>query len=337
MDTPTSYKLSADDLHELEVLVDKLDSMGIDPASPDFYDRAWEFAPLVPAEVRRFLAEFCLHEGSATAIVSGWPVDDTAVGPTPGHWETAAKEARGRREELVLGLLAMCLRGDVFNWSTLQEGRLIHNVVPIDGESQEQSGHGQVLLEWHTEDAFHPYRCDYLLLFGVRNPDRTPTTMSSLRDVVLDPADVEILRRPRFHILPDNEHLRQVAAKDPNHPSLARTREMRDNPQAVPLLFGHPDQPYLRIDPFFMRCADDDPAAARALKALTDELERVQQALVVEPGTLLIVDNYLAVHGRAAFRARFDGNDRWLKKTLVTRNLRTSRDQRETAADRVIS
>ncbi|MFD1046061.1 fructose-bisphosphatase class II, partial [Kibdelosporangium lantanae] len=66
--------------------------------------------------------------------------------------------------------------GDAFSWSTLQDGRLIHNVVPIEGDETEQSGHGQVLLEWHTEDGFHPYRCDYLLLFGMRNHDRVPNT-----------------------------------------------------------------------------------------------------------------------------------------------------------------
>ena len=52
------------------------------------------------------------------------------------------------------------------------------------------------------------------------------------------------------------------------------------------------------------------------------ELERVQQEVVVDPGTLLIIDNYLAVHGRQPFRSRYDGTDRWLKKLPVSRNLR---------------
>ena len=52
------------------------------------------------------------------------------------------------------------------------------------------------------------------------------------------------------------------------------------------------------------------------------ELERVQQEVVVGPGTLLVVDNYLAVHGRRAFEVRYDGTDRWLKKLTVSRNLR---------------
>jgi Fe(II)/alpha-ketoglutarate-dependent arginine beta-hydroxylase len=334
MDIPISYTVSLAEICELESLVDKLDSMEVDPADPRFFDQAWDLSTMVPAGVRRFLAEFCLHERAAACMVRGWPVSDKALGPTPATWSEAAAQARGRREEFVLGLLAMCLAGDTFSWSTLQGGRLIHNVVPIQGDETEQSGHGQVLLEWHTEDGFHPYRCDYLLLFGMRNHDRVPTIVSSVRDVRLGERDMEILRRPLFHIVPDNEHLRQVA--QPGDPSLLRARKMREEPEAVPVLFGAPGSPYLRIDPYFMRCADDDPATQAALRRLIEELDRVQQRIEVEPGTLLVVDNYLAVHGRAAFRARFDGTDRWLKKTLVTRNLRTSRDLRESPSSRVI-
>lgn len=336
MESPLSYTLSLADIGELQALVDKLEAMDFNPAEPRFFDQSWDLTAMVPTGVRRFLAEFCRYEPAATCLVRGWPVNDEILGPTPSSWVEAAEQERGRRAEFVLGLLAMCLTGDAFSWSTLQDGRLIHNVVPIEGDETEQSGHGQVLLEWHTEDGFHPYRCDYLLLFGMRNHDRVPTLVSSVRDVRLSETDLDLLRQPRFHIMPDDEHLRQLADTHPDHPSLRRAREMRERPEAVPVLFGAPDSPYLRIDPFFMRCADDDPATRAALDRMVDELNRVQQGIEIEPGTLLVVDNYLAVHGRAGFKARFDGTDRWLKKTLVTRDLRASRDLRARPASRVI-
>ena len=34
-------------------------------------------------------------------------------------------------------------------------------------------------------------------------------------------------------------------------------------------------------------------------------------------GEVLVLDNYRAVHGRRAFRPRFDGTDRWLKRISV--------------------
>ncbi|MFD8754745.1 TauD/TfdA family dioxygenase [Kitasatospora sp. NPDC059577] len=71
-----------------------------------------------------------------------------------------------------------------------------------------------------------------------------------------------------------------------------------------------------------MRCAGDDREAVEALDRLMAELTRVQQEVVVGPGTLLVVDNYQAAHGRRSFKARYDGTDRWLKKITVSRNLR---------------
>ncbi|NBE51941.1 TauD/TfdA family dioxygenase [Streptomyces boluensis] len=113
-------------------------------------------------------------------------------------------------------------------------------------------------------------------------------------------------------------------------------RTMREDPEPVAVLFGAADSPYLRIDPYFMRCVDNDSEAEQALKELVTELERVQQDVVADAGTLLVVDNYLAVHGRRAFTARYDGTDRWLQKSVITRDLRRSRAARDSAAGRIV-
>ncbi|GAA3438235.1 hypothetical protein GCM10018954_078510 [Kutzneria kofuensis] len=76
------------------------------------------------------------------------------------------------------------------------------------------------------------------------------------------------------------------------------------------MLFGDQIEPYLRLD----RCLPLDPGARQALDRLLAELDRVQQEVAVAPGSLLIVDNYLAAHGRL-------GGD-WLKRITVSRNLR---------------
>jgi len=93
-------------------------------------------------------------------------------------------------------------------------------------------------------------------------------------------------------------------------------------PKPTSVLFGDRQFPYMCIDRPFMRCADDDREAAAALDRFMAELTRAQQEVVVGPGTLLIVDNYLAAHGRRSFQARYDGTDRWLKKLTISRNLR---------------
>jgi hypothetical protein len=37
----------------------------------------------------------------------------------------------------------------------------------------------------------------------------------------------------------------------------------------------------------------------------------------LRPGQLLLIDNDVAVHGRAPFTARYDGTDRWLKRVNI--------------------
>ena len=307
-----------------------------EPCDPDLYEHALDLGRTLPERLRSFLYGFRRDEPAGACLIRGYRVDDDAVGSTPAHWRDAV-HALTRPEEMYVGLVASGL-GELFTWSTLQNGRLIHNVLPIRGDENEQNGHGSTtLLEWHTEDGFHPARCDYLILMGVRNDGKVPTTYASIRDTRLSLAHRQALSEKQYLIVPDDEHLRQLAAQFPDHPGLKRMQEMRSAPEAVSVLFGSADSPYLRIDPYFMRCA---PTASTehqaALQALIDELERVQQQVVLEPGDVFVIDNYLAVHGRPAFKANFDGRDRWLKKAVVARDLRPSRRWRDSASSRVL-
>ena len=56
----------------------------------------------------------------------------------------------------------------------------MHDLVPIKGHEAEQLGSGSTHeLVWHTEEAFHPFRADYLALMCLRNNDAVATTYPS--------------------------------------------------------------------------------------------------------------------------------------------------------------
>ena len=325
LDVLPEYRLSGNEAAEIRALTQELAELGADPAAAEFYDGHWPAAGRLPDGLRRFIERFRRCEPAAAALVHGLPTDDAAIGPTPAHWESAVAQA-GRGGPTEQGIqLALCglLLGEPFAWATLQAGRIVQDILPIRGDEERQNGYSsENLLEFHTEDGFHPDRCDYLLLLGLRNRDRVPTIISAASDLDLSERDREILGGARFQIVPDTEHLRQLEARDPTHPALAKMRRMRDDPEPTAALFGDRADPYLRIDRPFMWPADEDAEASRALERLGGELERVQRDVVVEPGTLLVVDNYRAAHGRRPFRARYDGTDRWMKKLTVSRDLR---------------
>lgn len=313
------YTLSGDEVDDLQATLDELSVGGLSPTEPDFYEKYRGCHELLPSGLRRFLADFRDDPSSTACVVNGFPIHDAAVGPTPRHWERPEGCDATIRPDTYLAMCASTL-GEPFAWATLQYGRLVQDIFPIQGDERRESGHGsEAFLTFHTDDAFRPDSPDFLLLFGIRNPDAVPTFVAPIRDIRLSDRDRRVLSEKRFHILPDDEHIRQLELRAPGNPALLRAIEMRDHPRPVPVLFGDPANPRIRLDTPFMRCADDDPEAQRALTALLTELERVRRPLVAHAGSLLILDNGRVVHGRDSFTARHDGTDRWLRKAIVSR------------------
>lgn len=277
-------------------------------------------AQQLPGRLRHALAGYRLAERESLLLLRGLPVVDAELGPTP----SAVLEGTGRRHvdqlETILVLIA-CLLGDPVCWDAQQQAALIHDVVPVPGDEWRQTSSASLNeLSLHTEDAFHPYRADYLGLLCLRNPDAVPTTYVCVADLELSPGAVRTLREPRFLIRPDESH--EVADGAPVPP--------------VPLLFGAADAPYLRVDPDYTRSAPGDPEAARSLDELFGALREHTRAVALRAGDLLFIDNFRAVHGRRSFAARHDGSDRWLKRVNVVRDLRKSRAVRKSPADPVI-
>jgi enduracididine beta-hydroxylase len=307
---------------------------------PKFLVESTVVAHQLPRRVREFLNEFRLYEPpEAICRIAGYPIASHRIGPTPGHWKERQSHCVPLREELLLILLGSLL-GDVIAWSTQQDGAVVHDIAPIKGHEHEQLGSGSAEeLTWHTEDAFHPCRGDYLGMMCLRNVDRVPTTFAALDVSALDPRVSSILFEPHFTIRPDNSHLRKNRMGSISGSAVeaaqSRIEEMNARPEKLSVLFGSPDSPYCRLDPYFM----DPPELSAAREALDHLIQSVSRRLVdivLEPGEFCFIDNFKAVHGRRPFKARFDGTDRWLKRVNIMRDLRRSRASRASAESRLL-
>ncbi len=313
-------------LNEAEVddaldAVQELAECGVSPVQPEFYQKFEGCAELLPPRLLRFLRDFLDDPEVPVCQVHGFPVDGAVVGPTPDHWERPEGLSATLHSDIFLALCGSAL-GDPFTWATLQYGRMIQDIFPIRGDERCESGHGsEGFLSLHTDDAFRPDRADYLLLFGIRNTDVVPTYVAAIRDVELDPHDRQLLFEPRFHIRPDDEHIRQLELRAPGDPALERAIGMRDRPEPVPVLYEDAEGLHVRLDLPFMHVIGEDPETGQALNRLRAELERVRRPLVAAAGTLLILDNRSVAHARNSFTPRYDGTDRWLRKIIVSRDL----------------
>lgn len=322
---------------------------------PEFLNEVSVIAHDLPRSLRNFLNNFKLQEPPGGAcLIKGYPVDDRKIGPTPEHWKQKSEISPTLEQELLMMLFGALL-GDAIAWSTQQDAHIIHDVLPIKGDENEQisTGSNQV-ISWHNEDAFHPFRGDYVSLMCLRNSDRIPTTLASAEQIKLSQREISILFEPRFVIYPDESHAEKHNSvtvsysgngngyskgngngTDPLKAARERIREMHSSPSKLAVLYGDPHTPYMRLDPYFMRPLEDDEAQV-ALNALIRAVDKCLGEVVLEPGDFLFVDNYRAVHGRKHFKARYDGTDRWLKRMNITSDLRKSRSARATCSSRVI-
>jgi Fe(II)/alpha-ketoglutarate-dependent arginine beta-hydroxylase len=327
-------RLDSAELHHTYQIVDAIAARYRRVDDPGFLIDAPVLAHDLPPRVRLFLNRFRRAE-SGCCLISGHDIDNGQLGETPRHWNSIPTPSPSLRYEILL-VLYTSLMGDVFGWATQQDGRLVHDVLPIRGHEQEQLGSGsETLLTWHTEDAFHPYRGDYVVLACLRNPNRAVTTVGNVDDVKLDGADLDLLFEERFIIKPDESHLTKnnTAAAEID---FSQIDQLNEAPPPVAVLSGARDRPYLRADPYFMEVAEGDEPAACALRNFEAAMDACLMDVVLTPGDYCFLDNYKVVHGRKPFKARFDGSDRWLKRVCVTRDLRKSRTARADLTSQII-
>jgi Fe(II)/alpha-ketoglutarate-dependent arginine beta-hydroxylase len=340
------HTLDTSDITTINSIIDEITPLFNSVDDGDFLDNICLYAHRLPFELRKSLNHFRLaDEKSDYIVVSGYPLDDTSIGPTPPHWDNRTDVSPTLREEIYMILVGHLL-GDIFGWATQQGGYVCHDLLPVRGLEKEQTGaSSDCVLAWHTEDAFHRYRGDYVGLMCLRNPDRTATTVGGL-DLSLLPNDVtDVLFEPRFAFRRDLSHQPEFSGRDTFWSAREKRRLKQiyaamDNeerhPPKVPVLSGRRDSPTICIDPVFIDHPADDSAAAAALAALAQALDKNLCDVVLQPGDLVFLDNARVIHGRQPFSARYDGTDRWLKRINLTTDLRKSHAVRGGESQRLV-
>lgn len=283
----------------------------------------------LPERIRRAALEARLDDRLHALIFSGNTRVTEDLENTPTRWQEGG--AAGNVAAFLL-MLHGALMGDFIAWSTQQDGRLVTDVLPIAGsEHSLLSSSSRKALGWHTEDAFSSSRGDYVGLLCLRNPDQTPTSVSYVDVEDLPAAARDVLHEPRFQVLPDGSH-----EFGRGHRSRGERAPDTRAGQFVPLLSGPHEAPVLRADRDYTTTAHGDQAAAAAMSALFEHLDRNLYPLILHPGDIAFLDNRNVVHGRYPFAPRYDGSDRWLKRVNVVVDLRRTRPNRANATTRVI-
>lgn len=282
----------------------------VEPAlvdEPGWRSRARRASCGLPGRLSGAMREFSHDAGpDGTLTVRNLPLSPDTLPPTPTVRDSVERAATA---PATLAMLLGSGLGTVVAYREEKQGALVQNVVPVPALADSQSNGGSVRLEFHTENAFHPHRPDYVGLLCLRpaHEDRVGTQVASIRRALalVDEQTRTVLHEPRF-LTEAPPSFRSTGTADP-----------------APVLDGAWEDPDIRVD--FHATSGLDEDAEKSLAHLREALWAVRTDVVLRPGDMIFVDNRIVVHGRVAFSPRYDGADRWLHRVFVHLDHRRSR------------
>ncbi|MEV5727738.1 MULTISPECIES: TauD/TfdA family dioxygenase [Streptomyces] len=286
------------------------------------------FAAALPAELLQQLLDFGRHNDAPGLMrVRNLP-RDAELPPTPADGGPSTAKGSFVAESVLLGLTG--LLGEPIGVLTEKDGRLVHDVVPVrEGERAQTNQGSAVFLNFHSDityDTIGRYDLanpDFLVLNCLRGApdDDAVTYYADARDLCrrLPGPVVDTLRSPLFRLNAPGSYTRKVAGD----------AEVLSDP--VPILSGAERFPEIAVSANGVRALTR--GAEAALQALKEACRETADAVRLQPGHALLINNRKGVHARSTFRAGYDGRDRWLQRTYIRRSLWTVR-YRATTEDR---
>lgn len=269
---------------------------------PSFFAAARRASADLPPELLTRLESFREHGNTAGyLLLRGLPVHEQL--PT-----TPTSTPAPTDRSLIAGEAWLALVGSVLGLPTgyqeLRSGTVYHDVYPSPGAHHLSSETSETLLEFHTEMAYHRLQPQYVMLACSRadHENKAATLVASIR---------------RALPLIDKQHIAQLLAEPvPCNVDIAFRGGDPDGPvTSVHVLTGDPQDPMLGYDRELL--TPKTPEAKAAVAALSDALDEVTEQVRLDPGDLLIVDNYRTTHARTPFTPRWDGEDRWLHRMYI--------------------
>ena len=193
-------------------------------------------------------------------------------------------------------------------------GNLFQDIVPIESMAKEQVSVGSdIELEIHTEQAFSKLKPDLLSLACLRSNQDAYTHILPVDYILkhISPETYDLLLQPLWTFGID------LSFKINNNEFIDG-----DIRGPYPILQYINNKPYLLFDQNLIS------GITSKATAIIDEIVQIYYKYRIiyclQPGDILIINNNIAVHGRSPFKAKYDGNDRFLVRCFGTFDLEKS-------------
>ena len=202
-----------------------------------------------------------------------------------------------------------CILGEPISYIQESDKYVINNIFPLQQRAKQiSSSSSETELQLHTENAFHKYPPDYVILGCLRQDSQCQaiTYLSFIDDIVTNLTSNQILylQKENYNFLSDYTENAKGAKVDIQ--------------MHAPILTGDKSHFYFKFDPDFMQANNDN--SQRLLDSVVDEAWRVAIPIKLEARDILIIDNNITAHARSKFQALYDGNDRWIQRLFVKKD-----------------
>lgn len=188
-----------------------------------------------------------------------------------------------------------------FGYVEEKEGAILQDVHPIAGWETTLSNAGRIKFNLHVESPFLPRdaRPEAAALIALNNAAGTATRVAVVEEVnaALAPEHVETLRQPFFSYRHDESFsINGYTLQSPRSPFLKRVDGFEESRCAI-YTQAHSEE------------------AGLAVAAWMEAAEALAMDVVLDPGDILVFNNYRCVHGRGAIEGQ-----RWLKRVYGSRS-----------------
>jgi hypothetical protein len=229
------------------------------------------------------------------------------IAPTPSSRDTM--DIKDFTSETLISSIAALL-GDPSAFAQESDGQVINNFFPHKDQAKSTTSDSyDTELELHTENAFHQFSPDYLILLCLRQDvfKEAITWISPISKIMthLTPKQIDYFHTTKFNFLSDYSHE-------------GKNKRLRIGKWQT-IFYNSKENPHLVFDPYFMEA--DSKRDLENLKLFSKIAWEVAHPIRLEAGDLLIIDNKHAAHARSKFRVINDGSDRWLQRIFVIKNL----------------
>jgi L-asparagine oxygenase len=264
----------------------------------------------LPEVIHRAILDFRCNPSAPGALLITGLEPDPDLPRTPRLSAHPGDKRTYLAEAYLLGMGRLV--GEPFAYKTEKDGALIHGVIPTPRGLAAFSNEGSTQdFDFHSEVAFDTFAPHHVVLYCVRadHDQKAVTVVADIRRAceLLGKEHVEALRQPDFQIRSPESFTKGLGSSFWTEP--------------IPVLTGPPESLECRVNFNHTKAlTTQGQEALDALRAAASSPAALAEIVLV-PGSLLVINNRVCVHGRRPFMPRFDGFDRWLIRTYLRADL----------------